>query len=160
MKKRARRTSGKPSKNIDQRLAWATFERWGKELARSHERERADLQRMADRYRVATGAEMPDLGDRQSWAVRAMASGYVGDLVPEKVWAWEVARAERNETADWSQPMSLADLANRLDNITPKKAKTLLKPYGLRHEPPGNRQSWTVRLDMMPGDMREKLTRR
>lgn len=60
--------------------------------------------------------------------------------------------AEREE---WSVPMPLTELANRLNNISPRKARTILKPYGLK--PAGNRQSWTVRLDTMPGNIRHQI---
>lgn len=62
---------------------------------------------------------------------------------------------------DWLMPpLSLADLANRLDNITAEKAKQMLQPFGLKHFPPNNRQSWTVDLAKMPGGMRQKLKQR
>lgn len=53
-------------------------------------------------------------------------------------------------------PLPLADIANRLGNITTRKAKGLLTLYGLKNN--GNRQLWTVRLDQMPPDIRERLT--
>lgn len=66
--------------------------------------------------------------------------------------------APANAGEEWLVPgRPLADLANRLGNIGPKKARTALLPYGLRNA--GNRQLWTCRLDSMPASMREKLTR-
>jgi hypothetical protein len=55
----------------------------------------------------------------------------------------------------WLPATSLADLANRLGNVGIKKVKTMMKPYQLRMV--GNRQSWTVRLDDMPANIRAKL---
>jgi hypothetical protein len=55
----------------------------------------------------------------------------------------------------WLIPTTLADLANRLGNIGTKKARTILKPYGLKAC--GNRQSFSVRLDGMPTNIRTKL---
>lgn len=58
---------------------------------------------------------------------------------------------------EWHPGFSLADAANRLGNVGRGKAKTILTPYGLRQS--GNRQTWTVRLDAMPKNLRDKLTR-
>lgn len=59
---------------------------------------------------------------------------------------------------DWLMPpLSLADLAVRLKNIPPEKAKRLLTPYELQNYPKNNRQSWTVRLDRMPTHLREQV---
>jgi hypothetical protein len=56
---------------------------------------------------------------------------------------------------EWLIPRTLTNIANRLGNITPKKAKILLKPYELKTTE--NRQLWTVRLDKMPLNIRRQL---
>jgi hypothetical protein len=56
---------------------------------------------------------------------------------------------------EWSIPMPLADLANRLDNMEYRKAKAFLMQYKLRGA--GNRQSWQIRLDLMPPNLRQKI---
>lgn len=56
---------------------------------------------------------------------------------------------------DWLMPpMSLQAMSDRL-NTTPKHVKTILAPYGLRHE--GSRQSWTVCLSLLPQNYRKQL---
>lgn len=57
---------------------------------------------------------------------------------------------------EWLIPTSLAKIANRLGNVASKKAKSILKPYGLRRHG-ANRQLWTVRLDRMSPNMRARL---
>lgn len=57
---------------------------------------------------------------------------------------------------EWLIETSLADIANRLGNIDPRSAKKMLMVYGLKRG--GNRQRWTVRLDGMPKNFRDKLT--
>lgn len=54
-------------------------------------------------------------------------------------------------------PRSLTDIANRMKNIPTRKARTILKQYGLRNFPPDNRQSWTVRIDLMPTELRNMI---
>ncbi len=60
-----------------------------------------------------------------------------------------------NEVERWLIPTTLTDMANRLGNVSSMKVKTILHYYGLKHA--GNRQAWTVRLDKMPSNFREKL---
>lgn len=59
---------------------------------------------------------------------------------------------------NWLIPTTLADMANRLGNVGTKKLRTMLLPYQLRQHGE-NRQLWTVRLDDMPTNIREKLER-
>lgn len=58
---------------------------------------------------------------------------------------------------EWLVPgLSLKNLANRLGNVGNRKAKTMLKPFGLC--PFGSTgQLWTVRLDKMYPNMREMI---
>ena len=59
---------------------------------------------------------------------------------------------------DWLiPPLPLAQLGNRLGNITGAKAKAVLAPFGLREWPPGNRQSFTIRLDLLPTRTADQL---
>lgn len=57
-------------------------------------------------------------------------------------------------------PMSLAEMANRVGNSDTRKIKALLTPHGLQKYPASNRQSWTVRIDLMPQTLRDHLTKR
>jgi len=66
--------------------------------------------------------------------------------------AIDVQHASREE---WLHPTSLVDMANRLGNVGVRKIRTMLKPYELKSA--GNRQTWTVRIDTMPKNMREAL---
>jgi hypothetical protein len=68
------------------------------------------------------------------------------------------ADATKKVDGQWLIPTSLADLANRLANMSVRKVKSYLKQYGLKEA--GNRQLWTVRLDLLPSNVREQLTRK
>lgn len=59
---------------------------------------------------------------------------------------------------DWLPGLSLKEMAERLNLPTREKVKVLLGQYGLK--PVGdNRQMWTVRLDIMPRNYRQMLTK-
>jgi len=60
-------------------------------------------------------------------------------------------------SAQWSIPTSLTKLANALGNCGYRKAKSMLRPYGLKNII--NRQNWTVRLDLMPSNLRKEIER-
>ena len=56
---------------------------------------------------------------------------------------------------EYSVPMSLADMANRLDNMDSRKFKTLAENnWGLERR---TRKTWVVRLDMMDANTRRKV---
>ncbi|MCC6678636.1 MAG: hypothetical protein IT436_15995 [Phycisphaerales bacterium] len=52
---------------------------------------------------------------------------------------------------EWSLPMSLTEIANRLKNMSSRQAKRFLEPTGLIRL---SRKRWRVRLDTL-----DKLTR-
>lgn len=135
--------------------------------------------RVATLLRDITGAD-PLVDGRLDWAVLwdflmqryHWAPEQVCNLTPRQLEGLLIAarRADTGKTAHgkpadlgdgraaaqrWLRPMSLADLANRLGNITTDKARTILKEYGLKNA--GNRQTWTVRLDTMPANLRARL---
>jgi hypothetical protein len=63
--------------------------------------------------------------------------------------------AQTQTDGEWSHPMTLKELATKLGNLTIDKARPTLKRYGLRKA--GGRQSWEVRLDTMPRNVRAKF---
>jgi hypothetical protein len=56
---------------------------------------------------------------------------------------------------EWSCPMSLADMAVRLNNMTQYSFKKFAQGHGLRMA--GSRQKWQIRLDRMDKATRQKL---
>lgn len=118
------------------------------------------------RFKAATGHDMPD--DRLGWMELAAAYGFPtfgqGEFDEGTIYAWIMGRAQPAAPAvetvgEWlTPPMTLTNMANRLGNCDPRKVKSILRPYGLRTA--GNRQLWTVRLDIMPPNQAKKLTAR
>lgn len=95
---------------------------------REHQQE---LVLLLERWRAAVGAGAPADDERPGAKTPAAVDG------------------------DWLTPMPLVELANRLGNIGTRKARSILKPHGLKNA--GNRQLWTVRLDGMTAEMVRKL---
>jgi hypothetical protein len=63
------------------------------------------------------------------------------------------------DAGEWLMPpLPMSTIVGRLGpGYTDEKTKSLLKQFQLQNFPAENRQSWTVRLDLMPKDLRKKL---
>jgi hypothetical protein len=120
------------------------------------------MRRLADDVELATDVLALDEGEPVRPAAKR-AGRTRKKAQPEKIDPGHHAKSPPKQIGKQppprSIPMSLTDFAVRLNNVTIRKVKIILKQFDLRQFG-DNRQLFTVRLDTMPANMREAIERR
>lgn len=120
----------------------------------------ADLKALYDKVKATLS--VTEITDGQQWA-EALVESY-GDLVVRcQLLAREMATDQRAGASpeEWSRPMPLRDLADRVlkDPTKHRKLKALYEPDRLKQIGGKGSQSWQIRLDGLPANIRKEIER-
>lgn len=114
---------------------------------------------------VKASLSVPQIDDPQAWA-EGMLVPLRNLMVRAQLVAREMAADQRNgEISDvpqeWSRPMALTDLADRIlkDPKKHRKLRALYGPDRLKQIGPKGSKSWQVRLDTLPANIRKEIER-
>lgn len=111
---------------------------------------------------VKAALSVPQIDDPQRWA-EALLVPLRNLTVRTQLVAREMAADQRNGESpeEWSRPMPLRDLADRVlkDPTKHRKLRALYEPDRLKQIGGKGSQSWQIRLDGLPANIRKEIER-